>query len=295
MTVRMTHENPPAVTVRRPRPEDHAALARVCFDAFGGINRKHGFPPEIPVIDVAEFLMGYVMNHPLCWGVVAEQDGRPVGSAFVQVQHGIGGVGPVTVDPAAQSKAVGRALMDAILDHCREHRVAGVRLLQAGFNMASMSLYTKVGFAIREPLALVNGTPLGRATDGFPVRPATQDDLPACDALCASIHGHPRGPELREAVEHGTARVVERHGRVTAYATDIGFMSHAVAETNDELCALIASASAYTGPGFILPLRNTPALNWCLANGLRLVSPLNLMTTGLYTEPRGAWLPSILY
>jgi hypothetical protein len=30
-------------------------------------------------------------------------------------------------------------------------------------------------------------------------------------------------------------------------------------------------------------------------NGLRLVYPMTLMTMGLYNEPRGAYLPSVLY
>jgi hypothetical protein len=32
-----------------------------------------------------------------------------------------------------------------------------------------------------------------------------------------------------------------------------------------------------------------------LTNGLRVVEPMTLMTLGLYNEPAGAYLPSILY
>jgi putative tryptophan/tyrosine transport system substrate-binding protein len=34
---------------------------------------------------------------------------------------------------------------------------------------------------------------------------------------------------------------------------------------------------------------------WCLDNGLRLVKQQTMMTMGLYNEPVGAYLPSILY
>jgi len=34
---------------------------------------------------------------------------------------------------------------------------------------------------------------------------------------------------------------------------------------------------------------------WSLQNGLRLVHQLTLMTIGLYNEPDGAYLPSVLY
>ncbi len=36
-------------------------------------------------------------------------------------------------------------------------------------------------------------------------------------------------------------------------------------------------------------------LAWCLDHGLRIVQLMTLMTLGLYNEPAGAYLPSILY
>jgi hypothetical protein len=59
--------------------------------------------------------------------------------------------------------------------------------------------------------------------------------------------------------------------------------------------ALIASASAFAGPGMLVPLRNAQVLQWCLSHRLRIVQVMTLMTRGLYNEPAGAYLPSILY
>ena len=39
-------------------------------------------------------------------------------------------------------------------------------------------------------------------------------------------------------------------------------------------------------------MRNTELLRWCLAHGLRVFLVVNLMTIGLYSEPRGAFLAS---
>ena len=58
---------------------------------------------------------------------------------------------------------------------------------------------------------------------------------------------------------------------------------------------LIGAAPAFPGPGFLLPTRNHEILEWCLDRGLRLVMQMTLMTVGLYSEPAGAYLPSILY
>ena len=62
-----------------------------------------------------------------------------------------------------------------------------------------------------------------------------------------------------------------------------------------DLQALIASAESFAGPGILVPSRNSVLLRWCLANGLRVVQPMTLMSTGLYNDPAGAWLPSVLF
>jgi len=59
--------------------------------------------------------------------------------------------------------------------------------------------------------------------------------------------------------------------------------------------ALIAAATEFPGPGFLLPTRNHEVFAWCLANNLKLVMQMTLMTIGLYNEPNGAYLPSAWY
>ena len=69
----------------------------------------------------------------------------------------------------------------------------------------------------------------------------------------------------------------------------------AVGETNEDLMALISAASAITGPGILVPTRNHALFSWCLENRLGLVFQMTLMSIGLYSEPAGAYLPSVLY
>ena len=109
------------------------------------------------------------------------------------------------------------------------------------------------------------------------------------------MHGHDRARELRDALAAETATVAQRSGRICAYATGFGYGWHAVAETNEDLLALIVSAEALIGLGLIVPSRNAELLRWCLEHGLRIVQQSTLMTIGLYNEPAGAYLPSILY
>jgi hypothetical protein len=90
------------------------------------------------------------------------------------------------------------------------------------------------------------------------------------------------------------ARVVERDGHITGYTSAVGFFGRAVGATNDDVKALIGSADEIHGPGILLPSRNTQLLAWCLEHGLGIIQPMTLMTVGLYNEPAGAYLPSIL-
>jgi predicted N-acetyltransferase YhbS len=274
---------------------DIPECGRICFEAFEAIARSHNFPPDFPSVDVATELASSLVAHPGFFSVVAESDGDVVGSNFLDERGPIFSVGPVTVDPKMQNSHVGRALMAAVLQRSAQRDALGVRLVQMAYHNRSMSLYAKLGFDVREPLATLQGHPVASQIHGYPIRPATDDDVKACNALCSSVHGHDRGGELSDAVAQGTAKVVERGNRITGYTTGIGLFRHAVAETNDDLVALIAGASEFSGPGFLVPMRNTDLLRWCLEQRLRVVHMANLMTTGFYREPNGAFIASIGY
>jgi len=283
------------VTLRPGTPNDAEACGVICYEAFKRISEQHNFPPDFPSPEPAIGLLSQLLAGPDVYSVVAERDGKVVGSNFLWEKAIIAGVGPITIDPAAQDKAIGRRLMEAVLRRAEERRFAGVRLVQAAYHNRSLSLYTKLGFDTREPLSLVNGPALDLKILGYAVRPATERDLSACNRLSFAVHGYERSAELQDAIIQGTASVVEHDGRLTGYTTAIGFISHAVGKSNEDLKALIGAATEFFGPGFLLPTRNSDLLRWCLAHGLRVVQPMTLMSTGLYNEPRGAFLPSIIY
>jgi predicted N-acetyltransferase YhbS len=285
----------PDVTIRPATPEDTAVCGQICYAAFSKISAAHGFPPDLPSAEVGVAILCSMFSNPGFYCVVAEAGGRIVGSNCIDERAVIAGIGPITVDPAAQNLGVGRKLMRAVMDRAAERHAAGVRLVQAAFHNRSLSLYASLGFDIREPLSCLQGRTLERTLPGCAVRPAQPGDAGACNALSTRVHGFARADDLAHAIQQNTAIVVERGGRITGYATTLAFFGHATAETNLDLQALIASAESFGGPGILLPSRNNALLRWCLANGLRVVQPMTLMSTGLYNEPAGAWLPSILF
>ena len=285
----------PDIIVRTATPEDCLAAGPICFNAFSTISAAHGFPCDLPHAEAAIGLLSMMFSSPGFYCVVAEHDGRIVGSNCLDERSLIRGIGPITIDPTAQNLGVGRKLMQAAMDRANERGAAGIRLVQAAFHNRSLSLYTSLGFDIREPLSCLQGQPLQRSIPGCTVRPAKPDDATACNALSQRVHGFDRGLDLAQTIGQGTARVVEREGRITGYTTHLAFFGHSTAETNIDLQALIASAESFAGPGILVPSRNSALLRWCLANGLRVVQPMTLMSTGLYNDPAGAWLPSVLF
>ncbi|HLK27241.1 MAG TPA: GNAT family N-acetyltransferase [Puia sp.] len=283
------------ISLRPGSVADANACGEICYQAFKDISGQHNFPPDFPNPESAIGLMNYIFSDSGAWSVVAESEGRIVGSNFLWEDVFIAGVGPITVDPNIQNTSVGRKLMERALQRVEEQKFAGVRLVQAAYHNRSLSLYLKLGFDVREPLSQMQGDSLGINFPAYHVRPAKEIDLDSCNQLCFRIHGHTRAHELRGAIKAGTASVVEHEGKITGYSTQVGFFGHTVAESNDGLKAIIGAAANFSGPGFLLPSRNAEMLRWCLANGLRIVQPMTLMSKGLYNEPAGAFLPSVLY
>jgi GNAT superfamily N-acetyltransferase len=282
------------VTLREAEARDAQACGQILFDAFGDLDDRHGFPRDFPLLEGALGMMESWVGRRSIWGVVAEIDGRIVGSNFLDERDPIRGVGPITVAPSAQNAGVGRRLMEAVLE--RGEGAPGVRLLQDAFNMRSLSLYESLGFGVKEPVAVVVGHPRSAPVGGVDVRPMEEADLDECGELCRGVHGFERTGLLRDSLS--AAFVAVRDGRIAAYASSVTFWttSHGVAESEEHMKTLLRGAAAAVGEplAFLVPLRSS-LFGWCIREGLRAVKPMNLMALGEYREPRGSWFPSVVY
>jgi GNAT superfamily N-acetyltransferase len=104
-----------SLRLRAGRIEDAEMCGSICYEAFKAIADQHNFPPDFPSAEVAQGLISALLSRGDVYSVVAEVDGRIVGSNFLWENGVIAGVGPITIDPAAQNAAVGRRLMEAVL------------------------------------------------------------------------------------------------------------------------------------------------------------------------------------
>lgn len=283
------------VELRPGRRDDAEVCGRICYDAFGAIAAAHGFPSDFPSLQVGVDVASAMLAHPQIYAVVAELDGQVVGSNFLDERSVIAGVGPVSVDPAAQNRGLGRALMLDVLRRGADRQAPGVRLLQAAYHSRSLSLYAALGFTVRDVLACMQGTPPTGRIPGHQVRQATTADLDACAVVCRGVHGHDRTAEMADAIAEGTGLVVEHDGRISGYASDLGFTGHAVGESDADLKALILAADTFHGSGILVPTTNGELFRWCLEQGLHVVHVMTLMSVGLYLTPRGAYLPSVQF
>src|SRR5439155_9526885 len=159
------------------------------YDAFAALAERHAFPTEPASPEFTRFRTAWMIEHAGFHGLVAERDGRPVASIFTDERSAIAGIGPVTVDPAAQDHGIGRLLMEQELERQRERAVPGVRLVQTAYHYRSFALYVKLGFAVREPLSVLQGDPLGIEVPGRSVRPATDADVAPCSELAQRLQG----------------------------------------------------------------------------------------------------------
>ncbi len=281
------------LTLRPGKPEDAVICGTICYEAFKAIAEQHRFPPAYASPEISVDRMVSRLAHPGFYAVVAELDGRVVGSNFLDERSPISGLGPITVDPTVQDRAIGRRLLQDVLDRVASQNRLGVRLMHAAYHTRALSLYAKMGFVVRDIVAKVTGAPTAVHPPGHTVRPASPADLDACNQLCRDVHGHDRSGELRDAI--GQATVVEHGGHLSGYATTIGVSGHAVGKTTVDIQALIGTATDFERGSFLLPLRNEALFNWCLDQGFRVAVPETLMSRGFYQEPAGAFLPSVLY
>jgi GNAT superfamily N-acetyltransferase len=108
------------LALRRGSHNDAEACGHIIYDAFKALADNHKFPPDFPSAEIATGRVSTLLSHPGIYGVVAELNGRIVGSNFLDERSSISGIGPISVDPTMQERGIGRRLMQDVLDRAAE-------------------------------------------------------------------------------------------------------------------------------------------------------------------------------
>src|ERR1700709_1129822 len=122
------------IVIRIATPEDPPIAGNICYAAFATISAAHNFPCDLPSPEAAVGLLSMMFSRPGFYAVVAESEGRIVGSNVLDEDSLLRGVGPIPIAPTVQNLGVGRKLMQAVMDRALEQNAAGVRLVQAAFH-----------------------------------------------------------------------------------------------------------------------------------------------------------------
>lgn len=147
------------ISLRPFEARDVEPCGRICYEAFRNVADRHGFPHDLPNAEVAAGMLSFLLETRGFYGVVAERDGVVAGSNWMDERNAVAGVGPVTVDPVIKDGGIGRRLMQDVIARSELQGSAGMRLVQVAYNVRSLSLYTKLGFAAREELVVLSGVP----------------------------------------------------------------------------------------------------------------------------------------
>lgn len=282
------------IEIRRPTPEHLGELGRICYDAFYDISTAHGFEPDFASVEFATGVCGLLMQQETVHTAAAFDGERPRGSNFMNMWGDVAGIGPISVDLNAQGEGIGTLLMQDALRHAGQQGFEQVRLCQDSFNMRSLALYSSLGFDVKEPLAYMTLSNAGPVDANF--RAATPDDFDEMDALCREVYRISRKGEYATLSAAGfPAFVLDRGDRIHGYiiGTAIG---HGVAETDDDMLALLAGigASMPDAHGHIA-MRQGDLYRRALAAGHRNRKVMNLMAYGKYEEPSGTYCPSVMF
>lgn len=131
---------PDGVTLRAFEPDDVDAIVAVNGRAFA----SH---PEQGAMDRVDFDQRASSDWFDPAGLfVAERDGNVVGFHWTKVDHGIGEVYVVGVDPSEQGSGLGTALTARGLRHLQESGLRTVDLYVEGDNDPALAVYRRLGF-----------------------------------------------------------------------------------------------------------------------------------------------------
>lgn len=279
--------------LRQARAEDVPELGRICYEAFKDISESHGFPLEFASVEFAQQIVGLLVAQEQVHSIGAFAGDTPRGSNFLSMWGDVAGIGPISVDIAAQGEGIGRQLMENAIATARDLGYDMVRLCQDAYNMQSLALYTSMGFDTKEPLAYLALSSEGQPDPGF--RPATAADVDQMDELCQSIYHISRRGEYEVFLALGFPMFVLDRGNITGYHIGTAF-GHGVAETTDAMLTLFAGYGANApGAHSFVPIRDSDLYRGALAAGHRNMKVMNLMSLGPYEEPQGTYAPSVMF
>lgn len=144
-----------AVTVRRARPDDTEKIAEFALSLFA---QHRGYDPgrfaDLGDIEGAKWFYGGCIGAVDAAILIVENDGRPVGYAYLQYEErnyaelleSVAWLHDIYLDEAARGIGAGKALMDACVDAAQELGADKMVLHVAAKNAFGQEFFERAGF-----------------------------------------------------------------------------------------------------------------------------------------------------
>ena len=81
-------------------PQQVSELGRICFEAFKELHDRACGTRDFPTVEIAQQVLGMLVQRNDFYSVSVLDDGRVVGSNFPSLMDLVAGVGHITVDPS---------------------------------------------------------------------------------------------------------------------------------------------------------------------------------------------------
>lgn len=291
-----------SINVTSMRPDQAEEVGSLVYEAFLNIARRHNFEPGFESRETAVLFVRVLSQLEETTSFMAVEKEAPVAISFLEELDEVGGVGPVAVAVSHQGRGLGRRVMQALLEHGEKAGIRSIRLLQDAYNTTSFSLYSRLGFEVKNLLAGLRGRPAESEQPSQSVREATSADAPSMVQLCEGVLGVSRRNETEVMTRFAPPLVAERDDRIVGYLCrvplpSITLLGHAIAEDETTLRDLVVAAARASEAelSFDLPTSQSETLRWALRSGFSLRVLESLMVRGEYQPPSGAFLTSPWY
>jgi Acetyltransferase (GNAT) family len=158
----------------------------------------------------------FATSQPECRPVVAEVNGRLVGTGVGTANGAVGWIGTIWVEPAHRGVGIGRALTEGVVEGLE---AAGCRTLVLVATEQGYQLYERMGFRLQTHYRILEASGLDPAASepDASVRGFAPADVEAIIRLDRAASGEDRAHAIRRFAGPLTTRVLTRYGEVQAF------------------------------------------------------------------------------
>ncbi|MGF1661347.1 MAG: GNAT family N-acetyltransferase [Kineosporiaceae bacterium] len=277
--------------------DDIDAVAGVVEAADAADERSRGREPETPSEAERAFMRlatTRFVGRDACGSWVAAEAGTVVGMAEAVRRDDFWGLAMLFVHPSAQSRGIGRRLLDAALTYAED---AAVRMILTSLDPRALRRYSGAGLAIH-PAVEAEGT-VDRSTlpADLPGRPGTASDLDLVAEVDAGLRAS-RAEDVEFLLSAGARMWVADRGTGRGYAVSRGGRLSMLGATDEATASGLLWRFLAETEGKASVWHLTAQQDWAVRVALtaRLpVAPTGPLFVSGMPLPPGPWIPSGWY